>query len=159
MLAVTSNPVYNTYQIVLICILLVSSYLIWDMLKQIPGLLSSGHVVWSCVIIVPFRSRGAVFPRRKRFCSEGAKNILKIIDLEGGLTMWYGAVIPWCTVQFGGKENDAVCRGNGEWGYSYRGVRTNYFTLALLYFGNYFGLKKELYSFFCHRQLSDLIWY
>ena len=35
----------------------------------------------------------------------------------------------------------------------YRGVRTNYFTLALLYF----GFKKELHSFFCHNQLSDLI--
>ena len=39
---------------------------------------------------------------------------------------------------------------------SYRGVRTNYLTLALLFFGNYLRFKKELHSFFCHHQLSDL---
>ena len=37
------------------------------------------------------------------------------------------------------------------------GARTNNFTLALLYFGNYYGFKKELHSFSCHHQLSDLI--
>ena len=49
-------------------------------------------------------------------------------------------------------------RWSAKLGYTFNhGVRTNYFTLALLYFGNYFGLKKELHSFFCHHQLSDLI--
>ena len=40
----------------------------------------------------------------------------------------------------------------------YRGVRTNYFTMALLYFGNFFGLQMGFQNYFGHLKLSDLIW-
>ena len=39
----------------------------------------------------------------------------------------------------------------------YRGVRTNYFTMALLYFGNFFGLQMGFQNYFGHLKLSDLI--
>ena len=63
------------------------------------------------------------------------------------------------TLQFNSVQRNEHVRETNSGQLADPGVRTNYFTLVLLYFESHFRLKKELHRFLYHHQLSDLIEY